>query len=276
MTPALEAAYIRILSVIPSEILDAIFEPFRLGISIEQCIYNKVVSSRVIKDLSITSGVPTVIALTEPMLERVVPESAVSFPYQTLFAVYRIPEEAREYRNLVQVVGLSFPYFQMGQFPFGANTQGGCAPVTTLQDLTDQSLAGASGMINGTAKPIPELLEPDVVKLTPTAGAPMAGFSWFLHCYLEYNKEFTNMNQSSIIPFSFLCLYAVQSYIYTYADLKIDKFYSFGGIEVGRMRQIIDSYADAEEKYNEEMKKIRYTASALNPTAKKKLIYGML
>jgi hypothetical protein len=277
MAYALEMAFTQINATIPQELLVAVFEPHKRGMSLDTCIYEDIIQTRVLKECNLYAGKMTSIPLIQEYIEKTEVSPYQAFPYESLYAIYRIPPEKREYKSITHVISVEFPSNYYNVAPFGVFGVGnvGCNR-QNLSSLACDALSGAAGGINGMPRPLPELLAGDLVKLTPSASAPMPGFSWILNCRIELDKELTNLNSSSVKLFSQLVEYATKSYILIHSTLKIDKFYVEGGMEIGRVREIIDSYSDAEEKYQEVFKLFRSSAVTLDAPAKKRLIYWAL
>jgi hypothetical protein len=59
------------------------------------------------------------------------------------------------------------------------------------------------------------------------------------------------MDVSTIQPFCQLVEYAVKSYIYTKLIMTIETNLVVHGLEIGVMKDIVSTYADAAEKYDE-------------------------
>jgi hypothetical protein len=49
-----------------------------------------------------------------------------------------------------------------------------------------------------------------------------------------------------------------------------------GGQEIGRVREIIDSYSDQNEQYSEELKSFVKVAKVLDPESRSNIMYYML
>lgn len=277
MSQAIEMAMIQVYNTIPMELLDAVFEPRARMMALDECIYNDVITPRVLKECSIYAGKMTAIELSQDYLEDTQTTPYSSYPYGVMYAVYRIPPEAREYKSITTVVSVEFPTSMYSSAPFGGIGAGmGCGNQAHLSDLACSALRGVAGGSIGHPKPLPERLAGDLVKLTPTSTTPLPGFSWMLICRLEYDSELTNLTTSGLRPFVELVEAAVKAYIYNYSILKIDKFYTQGGMELGRVREIIDSYADQNEKYAELLQLFRRTSTILDKPGLHKLIKRML
>ena len=88
---------------------------------------------------------------------------------------------------------------------------------------------------------------------------------------LEYDSEFRNMNQSTIFAMRNLCLCAVQRYIANRLIIQIDETEIVGGMELGRVKQIIDEYLQKGEQYQELLMKAK-GAMAYDPRTLSQII----
>jgi len=85
-----------------------------------------------------------------------------------------------------------------------------------------------------------------------------------LRCYIENNTNLENFNPRSYISFSKLVTLAVKSYLYNTCKVKLDQGYIYGGHELGVITEIIDSYSDAEELYQEHLNTVFRKVSFMN------------
>ncbi len=85
-----------------------------------------------------------------------------------------------------------------------------------------------------------------------------------LRCYIENNTNLENFNPRSYISFSKLVTLAVKSYLYNTCKVKLDQGYIYGGHELGVITEIIDSYSDSEELYQEHLNTVFRKVSFIN------------
>ena len=78
--------------------------------------------------------------------------------------------------------------------------------------------------------------------------------------WVENDTEMTNLNPRSFRAFAKLVEYAVKSYIYNELVVTMDIGELYAGNQLGRFKEIVDSYEEAEEMYmthlNEVMGKV--------------------
>lgn len=72
-----------------------------------------------------------------------------------------------------------------------------------------------------------------------------------LRCTVESDEEFSFLTGPYKRPFAKLCVLATKAYIYNELDIKVDQGQMISGTEVGRIREWIDKYSDAEELLQE-------------------------
>ena len=251
MTNALEIALVKIHSSIPPEILEYAFANRELRnevVSIDDMILQKVIRYRVLKDMNTEGGKFKEILLRHEYMEPLQRNYDDNMMHTGRWSVYRIPPVIREGRPIVEVMSLKFRGAYAGNQPYSNGYTDG-ANITTL----------AQGVLDAhtfqTAPPIPnvELLSGDLVRLYPSQHH---GTLWAMNCRLAYDEFLTNLNTSAIQPFADLCVLAVKAYIFNTTTVPLDKAYIMNGYQVGQFKTIIDSYADANEKYDEAYNKL--------------------
>ena len=96
--------------------------------------------------------------------------------------------------------------------------------------------------------PTPILKEGHLVYIYPPQSAHI---DWILVCRLAYDDEFSNLNDSAVYSLMQLIECATKAYVYNTLVLKIDAAKLEGGYEFGKFKEIVESYADQNEKYDE-------------------------
>lgn len=251
MNSALEIALVRIHSSIPPEILEYAFSKRELRnevVSIDEMILQKIIRYRVIKDMNIEGGKFKEILLRHSYMEPLARNYDDNMMHTGRWSVYRIPPEAREGRPIVEVTNLKFRGAYAGYQQYSHSYIGGANLTTVAHGVLDSHTFQST-------PPIPnvELLSGDLVKLTPSQHH---GTIWAMNCRLAYDECLTNLNTSAIQPFADLCVLAVKAYIFNQTTITLDKAYIMNGYPIGQFKTIIDSYADANEKYAEAYEKL--------------------
>ena len=265
----IEDALRQIHSNIPSEILDLAFRPRIQRRSIDDCIQTEVIH-RVRLDCSITGGMETVIVLKPEYVEA----SSLPNPY-TAFntntsVIYRIPPAERQNRAISDCISVSYPVGYGSGSLFTTSGAGATVGQLACDALSSHTYAGAL------PTPTPIILSGDLVKLVPPTNLYVANLPWLLRCKLSYDDEFTNLNRRAVRPLANLILSACKSYIYTKLIVQIDRGFLEYGHEVGTIKDIVSSYQNEEEKYQELLNSFMGSATALDPVSLRNRIYMAL
>ncbi len=79
--------------------------------------------------------------------------------------------------------------------------------------------------------------------------------SSYLTCNLSSGENFEHVLPRQRMAFSKLCKIAAQNLIYTRLYTSLDEGYIEGGHNISRIKDIVDKFSDAEERYYEELEK---------------------
>lgn len=200
--------------------------------NVESVIEDTVISARVRPDINIGVGTEVVIPLH-------------SVPYQILDVwnkVYQIPKSLTQGRSIISALSVGYGFEYMN------------APYSYPQTGGSQWVGAANGLVNSTsAAEIASsaqvwLISENVVCIRDTYNA-----SPYVHlrCWLEMDRELSNINPRSYHEFSKLVVLAVKAKIYN--DLVLEQDYAFihAGQELGVLRDELSKYADANDQYAE-------------------------
>jgi hypothetical protein len=250
MIPAFTSALRMIYNTIPHEILTAAFRPNDYQVTIDQRIKDVIINGRVLPDCNINAGKIKRIPLSACMTEQVLPDpgfSSILSP--TPGSLYRVPPSARENRDIVGVIDISYLYDYTGfnDSPFGFGGNG-----NTVRSMAAAVLNSHTGR-NACLTPTPTLLANNMVLINPTNSFIS---DWALVCRLGYDEEFTNLNNGAVLPLAELITTAVKAYIYVTLIIQIDQAMLSGGQEIGRFKDIVEKYEDAGVQYKEDLKKV--------------------
>lgn len=243
---------------IPNEVLHMAFmqhNPYGPFTTLDDTIMTNVIHKRVLADCNIVSGRIKYIPLL-PEYTELPADVSMLMPYPIgQYGLYRIPPEAREGVPITSVISISHPVNNFGGAGAPNNYDGenqNC-PWVNMNQLANQVLE--SKTMNSTPPvPIPELLGGNMIRLNPPQ---LAQVNWVLGCKLAFDTELTNLNNSALIPFANLAVYAAQMYIYQELIVKIDEAVISGGAEIATIKAIVESYQDAHERYAEALLKFR-------------------
>jgi hypothetical protein len=77
-----------------------------------------------------------------------------------------------------------------------------------------------------------------------------------MRCIVENMDNLENINPRSYVEFGKLCVLAAKAHIYNTTIIKLDKGYIYSGHELGIIKDLVDSYSDANELYMEHLKTV--------------------
>lgn len=269
MISAIENALRMVYANIPREILEVAFRPKDYQQSLDQRIKDVIVSGRVLPDCNVNAGTIKRIPLAGYMVENTLPDPGwASVVDPSAGSLYRIPAQARENRDIVGVIDISFPFDYTG---YNSGQPGFSGGGNTLVGLAGAALDSHTHN-NACLTPTPTLLANNMVLITPFSNFLS---DWILVCRLGYDDEFTNIPRSVITPLSKLVLTATKAYIWTNLTIRIDQAALSGGQELGQFKTIVDSYQQAQEQYDNDFMKVR-GSTMYDPAALKYLLRKML
>lgn len=255
MANAIETALKEIYIQIPREILELAFMPRQRMITLDKCIQDDVITPKVLYDCNIVGGrQATIVLKPDWVIESQLPDNYNMYS-GTTYCIYRIPPEAREYRPIVDCISCSYPGYLYGYGTgYGSIPNLGMSGVgVSMGDVACQTLSAMNG--TGVASPTPIRLSGHEVKLTPITMGYSQNVDWILTCRLAYDKEFTNLNTRALRTLAQLTVLAVKSFIYTKLIVQIDAQYLEGGQEMGIVKDIVSSYSDTYQQYQETLLK---------------------
>lgn len=231
-----QKAHSEIRHQIPKALLNAcfigdLFENSPIPVNIDSIIREKVIESRVMVDMNIAGGM-----LHQVPMDSIVPEYTDRY-----MAVFRIPKELTQGRSISRVLAMSF-----GQQIWANNYPVLNGTYNALTSKAQGMLASHQGVPMTETTNI-RLLSDNVVAVMDMQAVQTRSD---LRCYLDHDPELTQLRSTSIPAFATLCVLATKAYIYNELVIEIGKDMMIGGREIGRMREILDSYADANELYN--------------------------
>ena len=245
----------RINATIPKQILEEAFKPIQYYQSVDERIKEEVIINRVLPDCNLFAGKVSRILLQANWAERTSIPPMVGIITTGDFTLYRIPPKYTDYKKIVSVTALEYPpqYYSGNMLTYnGYNMTGSNAGDVACQVLN--SVTGSGDMYH----PTPILKEGNIVYIYPPQSTHM---DWILICKLAYDDEFSNINDSAVYPLMQLVECATKMYIYNQLALQIDSMRMEGGSDFGKFKDIVESYADQNEKYDELLMEFRGGAS---------------
>lgn len=221
---------------IPRQILDTLFNRrdqfYRMNpTSVDEHILSEVIRPRVLVDCNLVGGTEVFIPLDGVPVSR-------SSDY---ISVYRIPKDKTQGRSIMSVSNITFSNpTAIANYGIAA----GCQNSAMLQ--AGQAAMDAMGSIPVTSTAQVCLIGENVVMVRDTVTLPA---NIYLRCTLANDENMSHIQLRSFRHFCNLVVFAVKAYIYNEYIIEMDRGELFGGHEIGRFKEIIDSYQDAEELY---------------------------
>lgn len=225
---------------IPRAILNLIFQDYNVSwrnttISLDEQIISKVIRSRVLPDCNLVGGAEVFISL-----DGVPSEMTSDFT-----TVYYIPKERTQNRTINTVLSMSYLTGAALAAMGGTTGYSNCSNTTSM--ITAKAMMDSFSTIPPVSTAKISLIGENTVLVRDTA--PPIGFG-FLRCILENDDQMSHLQLRSILDFSQLCTLACKAFIYNDYIVTLDRGQLYGGQDIGVVKQIIESYSDAEELYN--------------------------
>ena len=199
--------------------------------SIDYAIRDKVIEGRVNIDCNLIGGTEANIDLTRLNYQQ--PDAATR--------IYTVPRELTQGRRIVSIRYLAYmSHHGVPAYGHGETNQLNSA-------VTDMMRAHMQLPIVATANC--SVLGDNVVMIRDDIQHFTS--QYVLVCLLENDAAMNNLNPGAYMQYAELVGLATKAYIYTHTALPMDQGMLYAGMSLGRVREIIDGYADANEQYKE-------------------------
>ena len=247
MLDALRSVFARIHRNIMPEMLELCFEPWNhQEKTLDQIIYEDVILASVRDDASRQGGKLINITLQMNWCKYTHSPSPVALGISGSYSTFLIPPEAREFRDIVCAVSVRMPYNistnTTGTFFNDRVTAGNTVGSMACAALKAQTLAGTAVF------PTADVQPGNIITLTPPS---MNWVPWMVKVRLKFDDNFSGMNSSSLETFQKACEYAIKAYMYSHLRAKVESNVVLRGADIGVIREELQTYADAAEKYDE-------------------------
>ena len=237
----IDRAIYEIKFAIPIEILREVFTPVTYSwspasISVEEQILNKVIKPKVFIDANLVGGSEVIIPT------HALPRQS-SDEYTTVF---HIPKSLTQGRSILAVLSISY----MDSATLAAYAQTAIyqpCSVTPLGQAAENLFNSANTVVMPSTARV-ELVAENTVMVRDTLRVQATGF---LRCLLAYDEQMSQIQVGSILDFTELAVLGTKAYIYNAYRIRLDEGKLKGGFELGAFREIVESYSDAREQYNE-------------------------
>lgn len=205
------------------------------GGNIDEAIRNQVIRPRVLVDCDLHGGTEHWVGLETVPYERT----------DDYTSVYRIPKSLTQNRSIIAALNVTFTD-ALRSNAYGA--VGGMDASTQLQAA--QAVMDAHGVIPQTSTAQVQLIGENVVMVRDSMVLPP---NVYLRCILANDENLAHLQLRSYPYFVKLCELAVKAFIYNKIVIEVDIGEIQGGQVIGKIKEILDSYADAEQQYEEYM-----------------------
>lgn len=241
---------------IPEAILIEVFAPktylFRQEpIGWQEQVLNRVLRARVMTDCDLVGGTEVIIPLGNAHREVVETDM--------LATVYHIPKSMTGGRTITSVLSLSYASKSM-------IAQTGMVGMYDPCSVTEANIAGRAMIDAMSGIPMVSTAKVQLIgeNTVLVRNAVLQSASGNLRCILSNDENLSHLQVRSYPAFARLCELAVKSYIYNEYSIILDRARIEGGAEIGRFKEIVDSYSDAEEMYQEYIKTVWQKTAFMN------------
>jgi hypothetical protein len=224
---------------IPKEILSYTFQEFRNGwrqnpASLDEQITTQVLRPRVLIDCDLVGGIEAFISLS-------------GLPYSTFndyIFIYHIPKDRTQGRTIISPLSVGYVENVTSMINSGLN----------YSPIRQDSVIAATAVMNSFSSfPILSTAELQLIGENTIMIRNQSNIvnMNILRCIMANSDDLNDLQLRSIPAFTQLCLLAVKSYIYNKIIIAINQGELSGGLELGRFKEIVETYADAEQQYQE-------------------------
>lgn len=240
LNPIQRAVY-EIKFSIPIEILQEVFKPTMyswspVSASIEEQIISRVIKPKVFVDVNMVGGTEVIIPTRDLPRERT----------DEFTTVFHIPKNMTQGRSIISVLSISYADANSLTAYNQTAIYDPCTINANNQATEALYQANNTFITPSTAKV--ELVAENTVMVKDTVRTFSLGF---LRCILAYDEQLSQLQIPSILDFVELAVLATKAYIYNTYKIRLDEGKVKGGFELGSFAEIVDSYSDAREQYNE-------------------------
>lgn len=223
---------------IPERILKTVFidrfERYRqIPRSIEDAIKQQVILPRVARDCNLIGGTEAFVSLEGLQFER----------QDDYTSIYRIPKNRTQGRTILSVLNVTFAD------PTSVSSYGvaaGCQNTTMMQ--AGQAVMDAQAALPVTSTAKVQLVGENTIMVRDTVILPP---NVYVRVILMNDENLSHIQARSYPMFKKAVQLAVKSYIYNTYIIEMDMGELQGGANLGRFKEVIDGYADAEEMYQD-------------------------
>ena len=255
-----------VMMEIPRQVLEVAFPQPRTGmiLSLEERMLSRCVRPLILMDMNLVGDMMIYVQLAQC---NVIAISSIEMAGSTGTFIVDVPKYLTNDKTILRAYSLV-----LGMYGTNSTNMHCISPI--LVDTAKLGLAINPNNVSQTAKL--SVVGENKVLVEDYARNMNGGF---LKLGVENNSNLENIQPSYYPQVAKLILLGLKRYIYNNTIIDVDVGEIYAGHEIGRIKEIIDSYADATEMYNEEL--IRWSKlSVMNDVRKSdellKLHIGMM
>lgn len=239
---------------IPNQILNEVFMPktrhWTGGVfNLDEEISRQVIRPRVVADCDIIGGHEQMIRLIDCQVERT----------QDLQTVIYVPKHVTAGRSITSVLSMTLMDARAAQAASSTAGYSACSvnPIT----MASAALAGSYDAPGVMSTSRLELIAENTIMLKDASIGTSLGT---LRVILANDENMNNLSIRFINQFVELCKLGVKSHIYNEMIVTMDEAEIQGGARIGAFKNIVESYADAEQQYQEYLKETWQKTAIMN------------
>lgn len=231
------AAFDIINLYIPREVLEVTFPNEGVFVPLEERLINKCLRPMILKDMNLLGGVTVYVDINNCEIIATKNYEQHVNSYVSEF-VLRVPKYLTNDKSIISAlyVTVGIPAYPM---------QKPCTPVVMNETLKLASVIDTPRVITTSR------LEVVGENLILIAGLSPNINNATLTVTVENNNNLENIQASYYKHVVDIMSKGVKTYIYNTLAVKLDKGYIYGGHELSVLKDIVDSYSNAAEEYNE-------------------------
>lgn len=262
---ALRKALDDVKFTIPRPILDTVFvkrhSNFRVAAqSLDEQILNSVIRPRVYTDTNLVGGAEILVPLTGLHGEEV----------STTDMVYRIPKRLTQNRTIMSVLNVTYVD---AQSMAAAGQYASCG--VSAEQSAAQALLDAVSPLPMISTGRVSIIGENVILIRDSIRVPSNSY---IRCIVAHDEAMSHIQPRSYKAFCKLVEYAVKAYIYNEYIIEVDMGELRGGHNLGKFKDIIEEYSDANELYEtyliEKWSKVSFLNDREGSTRWVKLLVG--
>lgn len=224
----------------------------KVNITLEDFVQSKIINEIVINDYNILGVVEEIIPIAGLPFEWLRVEDDYT-TVRTMPCVVYIPRSKTQGRRIVSVSNTLMmpgmtPYDNTGQY-----WQSGYPCNTSATSIGARNIVNKAVGIydNSYLNTKVELIGPNAVLIE---GLQNITYNSAITCVFSGDECLSHLKNTGILIFRELCLYAAQSYIYNRCIIELDEGEIKLGVNIGKIKELIEEYRDANQLYESTLK----------------------